>query len=71
MYASIAASIRSNLQMLLILCTIGAIIAGVLRYTFGGGHHLGDLTALLAMIAGRFMMVRSEGVTSPSSAIAA
>ncbi len=61
MYARLAAILRGNLLLSTVLCVGGAILFALLRYRSGAGYHFGDLTAILAMLAGSFMMLHSEG----------
>lgn len=62
------AHITSNLTLWVVVTGIATVVLGLARYFVGGGDHLGDLTALVGMIFGTLVMMKSqEGFVAPET----
>lgn len=65
-YRASTAHMSNNLTLWVMITGVATVVLGMARYIVGGGDHLGDLTALVGMVFGTFVMMKSqEGYVAP------
>ena len=65
-YRASTAHVANNLTLWMVITGIATAVLGGARYVVGGGDHLGDLAALVGMVFGTLVMMKSqEGYVAP------